>query len=160
MEGSLWQLGVAPVGTAPYDLTIAASGQGFVYVNSETLTAVHEPVVLRSRSFLAPGINSMLSFSYRAYGSGVASLSLFAEKLDGTRYLLWAKHGGTRDWINEEVNLCLAGSHSVRNRYSGKASRKISVERNGATFRPNATGAVVLFQSGLSQCTQKTTTMV
>ena len=105
-----WQVGSGLVGNGPYALNGSAAGVGFAYVDSSSLPYPNFPAVMATH--IVPATNAILSFWYRAFGHGVASVSLLLE-VGSNRYLLWSVHSGRRDWIHVEVEVCSAQAHKV-----------------------------------------------
>ncbi|OQV23681.1 Adenylate cyclase type 3 [Hypsibius exemplaris] len=107
-----WKLGRGLVGTPPYDLNGAGPGlgEGFVYVDSSLLPFAQEPAEIDTQYF--PYVNSELSFYYRAYGYGVATITLFIET-NATRYVLWSRPSHGRDWQSARVPVCSTGSYKL-----------------------------------------------
>ncbi|OQV23682.1 hypothetical protein BV898_02420 [Hypsibius exemplaris] len=107
-----WQLGRGLAGTGPYALDGAVHGEGFVFADSSAIPRPHDPAVLDTRYF-PDAANSRMSFFYRAYGHGVASLTLLAELRNGTRYVVWSTPSSRRDWQLAEIQLCTPPDHKL-----------------------------------------------
>ena len=107
-----WRLGNGPVGSGPYALPNAAVGLGFIYVESNTLPTTGTPTEIDTR--FQPPTESQFTFHYRTFGFGVASLALFLDTPDGTRYQLWHSPSDRREWQQAEVKICSLQSFKVQ----------------------------------------------
>ena len=102
-----WKIG-SEAGEGAYAINGSASGNGqnFAYISSDSIPPM-DSAALESPN--TPPVNTNVTFYYRLYGYGAASLSLYAriEDVVSKRYLLWSAVSSKKEWQSATVAICI-----------------------------------------------------